>query len=426
MKKYAIAGCSGRALGMFAEPIQEKFRDSAKLVGLFDPNHKKIEFFNSRLPEKVPGYTNFKKMMEETSPDCVIVATIDSAHHAYIIKALEAGVDAITEKPMTTDGKKCARILRAEKKSGRKVRVTFNYRHSPYATRIKELVAGGVVGKILSVHFEWLLDTRHGADYFRRWHRRKENSGGLLVHKSTHHFDFVNWLLGKNPETVHAFGDRRFYGPTRKERGTRCLGCAHKNTCEFYWDITSAGEKVKGLYLEAEKVDGYYRDGCVFSPEIDIEDTMSVNVKYSGGTLMSYSLTAYSPYEAWKMSINGTGGRLEAGEDHTGSRASGEFKYVFLYNRAGEKITYELPRARGGHGGGDERLLRMLFVGDLPDPLRLAADSKAGAMSLLTGVAANRSIASGKPVSLGSLLPREFKEDYCGETGRRSSLGKNS
>ena len=50
----------------------------------------------------------------------------------------------------------------------------------------------GLVGRPLLVDFSWVLDTSHGADYFRRWHREKQNSGGLLVHKSTHHFDLVN------------------------------------------------------------------------------------------------------------------------------------------------------------------------------------------------------------------------------------------
>lgn len=70
------------------------------------------------------------------------------------------------------------------------------------------------------MHFEWLLNTEHGADYFRRWHRDKRNSGGLLVHKSTHHFDLVNFWLNSEPETVYAQGDLRFYGKANaEERG---------------------------------------------------------------------------------------------------------------------------------------------------------------------------------------------------------------
>ena len=98
----------------------------------------------------------------------------------------------------------------------------------PFFARIKELLREGVVGDVLSVHYEWYLDTSHGADYFRRWHRRRENSGSLMVHKSTHHFDIANWLLEQEPVAVNAFGTRRFYGPTREERSERCLTCPYK------------------------------------------------------------------------------------------------------------------------------------------------------------------------------------------------------
>lgn len=365
-----------------------------------------MEYYNREIKTLVPAYANFRKMLKEQSPDGVIVATVDRYHHQYIIAALEAGAEVITEKPMTIDEKKCRAILDAEKRTGKKVAVTFNYRHTPYSTRIKELLREGKVGKIFSVHFEWFLDNKHGADYFRRWHQRKENSGGLLVHKATHHFDMINWFLEEEPETVFAFGSRRFYGPTRKERGRRCLGCGHIKNCEFYWDITLS-LRTKGLYLEPEKVDKYYRDSCVFSPEIDIEDTMSVNVRYTGGAFLTYSLIAHAPYEGWRMSINGSGGRLEVEEYHSGNRVSDNFNYIRYFNRQGDFITYELAKTIGGHGGGDERLLRMLFVGDLPDPLGLMANSRAGAMSILTGIAANKSLSSGKSIKVAALLGRQ-------------------
>lgn len=76
----------------------------------------------------------------------------------------------------------------------------------------------GAIGDVHSVHFEWLLNTEHGADYFRRWHRDKRNSGGLLVHKSTHHFDLVNFWLGSRPQTVYAQGSLMFYGKENAEK----------------------------------------------------------------------------------------------------------------------------------------------------------------------------------------------------------------
>ncbi len=151
-------------------------------------------------------------MVREQRVQCVIVTTTDRTHHEYIIWAMEAGCDVIVEKPLTIDVEKCRAIHEATRRTGRRLRATFNVRHTPVACRIKELLAQHVVGEVFSVHFEWLLDTCHGADYFRRWHRDLRNSGGLMVHKASHHFDFINWLLDSRPETVFGFGDLRFYG----------------------------------------------------------------------------------------------------------------------------------------------------------------------------------------------------------------------
>jgi len=402
MKRYALVGASSRGFYMYALPITERFKDYAKLVGIFDINRKRAEYVSSYCGG-VPIFEDFDKMIEETHPDYVIVTTIDRFHHEYAIRAMNAGCDVIVEKPVTIDEEKCKAMLETEKKTGRKIIVTFNYRFNPYVTRIKELLKEGIIGKILSIDFEWFLDTRHGADYFRRWHRRKENSGGLLVHKATHHFDMINWWLEEDPEIVYAFGSRRFYGPTREKRGERCLTCNYKDTCEFFVDY-SKDPFMKAFYFDAEDIDGYYRDRCVFSPEIDIEDTMSVNVKYSKGAILTYSLIAYSPYEGWRISINGTDGRIEAEEFHSGHYVREPNQYARVFNRKDEIITYEIPKATGGHGGADERLQRMLFLENLPDPLGHMADSRAGAMSIIIGISANKSIASGNAIKIKDLL----------------------
>lgn len=402
MKRYVLAGAGHRGLTMFARPLAAELKEHATLAGIFDINRIRAQAAS----EECGGaavYDDFDVMLKETEPDAVIVTTVDCYHNEYIIKTLEAGYDAITEKPMTTDAEKCKRILETEKRTGKKVIVTFNCRFNPYIVRVKELITEGTVGEILNIDFEWILDTRHGADYFRRWHRYMEKSGGLLVHKATHHFDMINWWLDEEPEQVRAFGSRRFYGPTREERGERCLTCRYKNTCEFYLDI--AGDALyKKLYLDAEKEDGYYRDRCVFAEDIDIYDTMSVNVRYSKGAMLSYSLIAHSPYEGWKASINGTGGRIEAEAYSSGQKALEPLQEIRVYNRKGEVITCKSEKISGLHAGADERLRRMVFAGDLPDPLNQCAGSWEGAMSVLIGAAANISIAEGRTVSVRKLL----------------------
>jgi predicted dehydrogenase len=404
MRTYAIVGAGSRCTSMFAEPIVKQFADAAKIVGVYDPNHKRAQLLQQKCGGGFSVYASFEDMVIDAKPDVVIITTIDRYQHEYIIKALDMGCDAITEKPMTIDEEKCNAILEAEQRSGRKLTVTFNMRYRPFIARLKELVTQRTIGQVLIVHFEWFLDTNHGADYFRRWHRKKENSGGLLIHKSTHHFDFINWILEEEPVEVSAFGTLRFYGPTREERGIRCLICQYKNTCEFYFDITK--EATRELYLQSEDVDGYYRDQCVFSEEIDIEDSVSLNVRYSGGALMNYSLTAHSPYEGFKLAINGSEGRIEAETFHgtVGPVAGEEINRLRIYNRAQEEISIKVPAVSGAHGGGDERLLQMLFRGGAGDPLNQQASSWDGAMSNAIGFAANKSMKEGRSILIRDLV----------------------
>ena len=144
----------------------------------------------------------------------------------------------------------------------------------------------GAIGGITAVDFRWHLDRVHGADYFRRWHRYKAKSGGLLVHKSTHHFDLLNWWLGDDARQRRCPGQRAFYTPaTAAELGLaghapRCRDCPLP--CDFRLDI-AADPALRALYLEAEGEDGYLRDRCVFDADIDIEDTMQLLVGYAGG-----------------------------------------------------------------------------------------------------------------------------------------------
>ncbi|MBE5816475.1 MAG: Gfo/Idh/MocA family oxidoreductase [Clostridiales bacterium] len=401
IKKYAFAGASARALMMYAQPLVNDFSDVAKIVGVYDINYKRSEMLVHEIGIDVPVYRDFDEMVAKEKPDAVIVTTVDRFHHEYIIKSLEAGCDAITEKPMTIDAQKCNAILEAEKRTGKRVIVTFNYRFMPFITEAKRLINAGEIGKIHSVHFEWQLDRSHGADYFRRWHSDRNNSGSLFVHKATHHFDLVNWLIDQEPVKVNAFANRQFYGENGKYRSERCMTCPHKNECEFYWDITQ-NEFYKKFYVGAEDVDNYYRDQCVFRNEINIFDTMTANVLYSGGAMMSYSLTTNSPYEDFSICINGSKGRMVIG-DVDRNRFPDPYKKIKIYDINGTQRDIKFPVENGGHGGGDSKLRDMIFRG-AADPLGHCAGTRAGAMSIMTGIAAYTSVDEDRAVYINELL----------------------
>jgi predicted dehydrogenase len=419
--KYAIVGTGGRHR-MFRKAITETYAAENELVALCDVDAHRLHLSASSIANSegitLYGADEFDTMIERHRPDCVVVTTPDFLHHVYIDKALRAGCNAMTEKPMTTDLDRLKTIVDAQAETGKSVAVTFNYRYSPARTQLKELLLSGAIGDITAVDFRWHLDRVHGADYFRRWHREKAKSGGLLVHKATHHFDLMNWWVGSHPTKVYATGRRAFYTPETADRlgltrrADRCRTCPQFDDCDYHLDI-AADEALSALYLDAENASGYIRDRCVFAEDIDIEDTMQVQIQYANAVTCNYTLNAYSPWEGLEIKFYGTKGEL----NHRHVEVHGVF--AGERNRAvDDNVTTELHlfgqhpervpvwEGKGVHGGADPIMLGYLFAPHTmpPDKHNRSSDQVAGAWSILTGIAANRSIETGQSIDIGAML----------------------
>ena len=431
-RRYALVGVGSRS-AMYSEAVLKTFAEHAEMVAYCDNNEGRLRLARDRAQQvsgaAIPTFRadQFDRMMRETRPDTVIVTTKDSTHSQYIVRAMELGADVISEKPMTTDEKKCGEIIKAQRATGRKCTVTFNYRYSPARTQVKDMLMSGVIGDVLSVDFHWLLDTRHGADYFRRWHSRKADSGGLMVHKATHHFDLVNWWLSAVPVSVIGTGKREFYTPQMARRlglrshHERCHTCPERDKCTFFLDL-AASPRLKALYLDQERYDGYFRDRCVWRPDIDIEDTMNVQVTYDNGVTMSYSLNAFNAWEGYVIAFNGTKGRLEHGIDER--LPHGNPSNLPSIERVDESFIRIVPlrapaydvnvwEGTGDHAGGDAVMLNDLFLPQKPaDKYMRQSDHRGGAYSILTGIAANRSFLTGKAVRIADLVPNIPLPDY--------------
>jgi predicted dehydrogenase len=434
--RYALVGTGARAQ-LYVRSIAGRFAEQAELVALVDPNttrlaaHQRLLTGLGAAPAAAHEPAEFAAALDEHQVDRVIVTSVDRTHDEYIVGALRAGRGVITEKPMTVDAPRCQRILDTVRDTGGDLTVTFNYRYNPVHERVREVIAAGEIGEVGSVHFEWLLDLRHGADYFRRWHRDRANSGGLLVHKASHHFDLVNWWIGATPQAVHAFGRLFFYGDEAGARHGYARDYARAHGAPAARDDPFAvrlvdNPQLRELYLDAEHEDGYFRDQNVFAPGVTIEDDMTAVVRYDTGATMSYHLHAYSPWEGYRLMVNGSKGRLElevVENDHVDPVAGRGVKGASLHGDAAPKergsvrLTVHpfwqparevsLEHTRGGHGGADGRMTERLFdpaVAATPDPLGRGATATDGALALLTGLAANHSIRTGEVTRVADLL----------------------
>jgi predicted dehydrogenase len=407
---------------MFIEPMLKTFKDYGQLVALLDIDPLRFKVTADKFPitKEVATFLpdEFDRMMQETKPDVVIVVGADHSHAHYIIKALAYDVDVITEKPMATTSEQCRDILQAEAKSKGKVTVAFNYRYAPIHRRLKEMVLEGKVGRITSVDLNWYVDTHHGASYFKRWNRTRANSGGLSIHKSTHHFDLVNWWIAQKPVEAFAYGALNYFGPDgelnpKQEDGRFCGTCQVRQDCSYYtrWSSRSKDPIIADDHVtigseKSSPYSNYRRDACIFDSAIDIEDTYTAVVKYDKGALLSYSINFSLPYEGYRLAINGTKGRLESQHFHS-SRVPFEVpvQTIEYYPMFGSKEVIHVLHNEGGHGGGDPILLEDLFLG--PDPRRsyeILSGAQAGTESVLTGEAVWRSAKEGRPIRIAELL----------------------
>ncbi len=434
MRRYAVAGTGHRAQ-MYIDAALGDHAEVAELVAWCEPNPGRMDYYDEVVaaaggtPPARYQPADLERMITEQRVDVVIVTGPDHTHADVVSRALLAGADVVVEKPLTIDAEGCRTIDDAVQRSGRKVIMTFNYRYSPRNSTLRQVIADGLIGEVTSVHFEWALDTVHGADYFRRWHREKDKSGGLPVHKSSHHFDLVNWWLDDAPRRVYARGGLKFYGDQgagvadapqpRPERGTTAPA-GDRWALDLTKDV-----RLKRLYLDAEHHDGYRRDRVVFDAGITAEDTMAVLVDYERGALLTYSLIAYAPWEGYRVTVNGTRGRAELEVVERGSveidaqgdavldpsaveaqdadelRPKGERLLVQQHWERAREV--EIPMGVGSHGGGDAILLKDVFRGPDADPLGRPAGYPDGVRAVAVGIAANESIRTGAPVEIADL-----------------------
>jgi predicted dehydrogenase len=462
-RRYALVGLSNRGVASFARPLlgtgagphdpsgdvgtdparsatgptglgygadADDYSGHAELVAVLDVDRERADaFVGTILPSghpRVPVFVGdgteagdsaaLRELIDRAQPDAVIVTSPDHTHVRYVLAALEAGVDVISEKPMVATAHDAQQVLDAQQRSAASVRVTHNLRFTSRHRRIKSLLDAGALGRLLHVSMDYHVDVRHGASYFLRWNRQRANSGGLSIHKSTHHLDLISWWLGSEPRTVYAVGGRDFYGATGAHRPPGAhtpqeirdrdpYQRAQHGTGTFPDDADSIRRGLFDLPYAVQYPAG--RDLTLYDTEIDVEDHLASLLTFSSGATAAYSVDFSSPWEGYRASIQGTEGTLEVftgrtpdGEELPGS---GTIVHRPLFAPARE---VEIPRVQGGHDGADPMMRRDLFVGPSSESeeLHLAATAREGALAVAAGEGIWRSIATGQVVDVPGLL----------------------
>ncbi|BCM72013.1 MULTISPECIES: Gfo/Idh/MocA family protein [unclassified Streptomyces] len=364
--RYALSGAGKRAwktyLPLFGPDAYAP--GIGTLVAVADDTPEQLAAVTARW--NVPAFGgDIRPLLDEVRPDVLIVTAPDHVHAEQIHAALSAGVDVLTEKPMTVSAAQAAAVVAAERRSPASLRVAHNMRYLNLHQTVKRLLDQGAIGQPVQAHLAYRLRPGHGRSYFLRWHRRAAASGGLQITKSCHHFDLLNWWLGDRPQEVTGWTRRVHYSP----------------------DTPAEDRRIPA--------------------DADIDDVLAAVIRYSGGAVAHYSLSARSPWEGYTLTVLGTEGELTtryevAPPDGT---PPAERYAVEVSPLGGAPHTHRIPVESGTHSGADARMIDAVLRHATPQRASQAATAVDGAYAVAVGEALTRSAADGTVVAVDELLP---------------------
>ncbi len=423
------AGNRGTAYSKHMAALPEKY----KIVGIADPDaarRAKLQKAYS-VPEE-NCYSSWEEILAQPKmADVAMITLVDNMHYYPALKAIELGYNLLLEKPVAQTAQECADIALAAQKKGVSVLVCHVLRYTPFFNRIKELLREGAVGDVISViHVEAVGNVHQSHSYVRgNWHCEAESTPMLLA-KSCHDLDILQWLLDKPCKKVQSFGSLTHFKKENAPEGApvRCAdgGCPVADTCPYncmklYYEDknnnwfrgTSTKNIAKGEIatdeevLQALKTTDYGL--CVYQANNDVVDHQVVNMEFEGGVTVSFTMNCFNKGGRY-IRIFGTKGEIMAD-----MRESTISLYTFE-----DKQTRDIPVSKqeesiiGGHGGGDVGLVNELYeyLSGSYTGYR-AADIVTSVKNHFIGFAAEKSRHSGTVESIDTFMESYgFKNEY--------------
>ncbi len=385
--RLALIGTGGRGQ-IYADVLRRLPPGLAEWGALCDHNPEILQAFAARNGLGVPLVYEVGDLLRRDDLDAVLICTPDSAHRAPAVACLEAGLHALVEKPLATDPADAAAICAAARAAGRILHLGFVLRYDPCVCRLRDLVAGGAIGRPIACMVHEAVGWFHAATYMRRWNRFRRYSGDLLLHKGCHTLDLVNAVTASYPRRVAAFGGTAVFVP-RADAGDRCDRCDRTADCLY---VADQGEAYRKRFYDTAGPQVLPEPVCVYNVDKDTTDTVTLIADYDQGMRLSYTMTLVSPRGERRLVLVGTGGEIRC------DLSTYRIELSRLPDRPTEVIEVARPSG-AGHQHHDLALLQHFLerIRDGDDP---SAGIRDAAMSGAVAFAALESMASGVPVAV--------------------------
>ncbi len=388
-----IVGTGQRCMSFFA-PYITSHPETMRLVALADQDRARLNSAIADLGGSIRAYDHIEDLLSDADIGAVIVATPDFTHRRMFDQVLEAGKHVVCEKPMATTVEDALHMTRRAMAVPQVVQIGFMLRYAPFFVHLKQVIASGTIGPLLQVSAAEIVEFYHGAAFFRRWHRLRQNSGGLLVHKASHTLDVINWWVDALPVEVSARGGIGTF-VRKPEAASRCRDCRLIETCPAAFRDNADNY----IYQTREERAGRIAssaDLCVYNSDKDTVDHATLMAQYANGVELTFSFTTTGSRHDRQFLIVGQRGQIKA------SQADGVISVEPLGEESRQIVLPE--ELRGDHGGGDAPLMED-FLSCIEGRHRPTADVKAGLYSVALAAAATQSIdQEGRAIDLRGVL----------------------
>ncbi|MBE6965483.1 MAG: Gfo/Idh/MocA family oxidoreductase [Ruminococcaceae bacterium] len=374
--------------------------DNFRVVAVAEPIKQQRDYIQKlhKIPDEM-CFDSWDQMLEkEKFADVCIIATSDSLHYKPAMKAIEKGYNLLLEKPIAPTYRECRDIASAAKKQGVKILVCHVLRYTPFFRKIKDLINENKLGKVISVHHSECVGNVHQShSYVRGNWGNEEKSSCMLLAKSCHDIDILQWLIDSKCKSVSSFGSLSYFKKENAPDGAPdyCIdGCPYGEECYYNaiklyledeendWFRNAAAKKVNPTNAEIEEVLRTTQYGkCVFKCDNDVVDHQVVNLEYENGAVASFNMSAFNKGGRY-IRVMGTDGELYGDmEENTIDYYSFKTREHTIINPLESKLSGDIT---GGHGGGDAGIVSTLYKyivedysGDMLSEIGVSAENHA-------------------------------------------------
>jgi len=386
--RAGFIGLGGRSLA-YLPLIQQKA--GASLCAICDIDAVRLKEFQASWlhgMEEVAVYTDYRLLLRDERVDTVFILTPDTTHRMILEASISAGKHILLEKPMATTMEDALAIRRVGLASNNTLALGFVLRYTPVYTTVKAVLSQGRIGRLVSLRSQEMLDTRHAASFYRRWHRFSINNGGLMNAKCCHDLDLLNWLTDSSPSQVNAFGGKSVFLPN-EAYPQRCSECSRIAECLYAFNADYYEENFRGNHSLS--------DLCVYNAQKDIVDHESMQILFDNGVVAQFDLCMVGYEENRRMELYGTQAALLVDFN----------KAVLTLHPLNSHLTCHQPEVikcdgiSEGHGGGDHAIIDALY--DSVHGVKPINHTEAGFFATCLALAGEESMKQGRTVNI-----REF------------------